>query len=252
MANTAGQWKATWEEMKREFEEQTNLKKPSKKFLGFRKRSGVAAAFGKMDDEYKTIMKAMNKFETVSYKPFHKAVKDAGKEVDSYCRLLDKEVANEVEGTDLKKMLKILKKQAVALIKEAEAVGAELEQSKQPGITFDQKAFDKARTFLVAKLKNGSLFVAKRTRDKDVQAFNAEIEDIAGEIWNGHVHMLNFFSYSTQRKREIAALIRPLEPWAKNGETLPNDASEDDVAEVCRELHTAIKDSAAWVKQVQP
>ena len=114
-------------------------------------------------------------------------------------------------------MLKILKKQAVALVKEGEAAAAEMDKDRNGGMSFDMRAYDKGRTYLASKLKNGSLFVAKRQRDKDTTAFNDEISEVAGSIWNGHVHLIKFYNgHGPLQQRELRDLLMPYKPWTEN------------------------------------
>ena len=141
---SVGKWSEFWQAAKKEFETETNAKKPSKSFLKVRKGTGIDSQAKKVEKAYKEFRKVLgaylgsmalpkkaenkkakkarlNKVKKTE-KAFGKARKKyknsvsrfSGK-VDKYVSLLKTSIKKEKKGSELKRELKLLKKRLKAI-----------------------------------------------------------------------------------------------------------------------------------------
>lgn len=102
-----GKWKAAWEESKREFEQNSDKKKPSKKFLGIRVGSGLEKAAGAADKAYAELAaKPFGAFDektgtpALSDKAFEKDLANFASKVDDFKKAAKKYLV-ELQNADV-------------------------------------------------------------------------------------------------------------------------------------------------------
>lgn len=102
-----GKWKDAWEASKREFEQNSDKKKPSKKFLGVRVGSGLEKAAGAADKAYAELTaKPFGKFDEKTGAPalpdktFEKDLANFTSKVDDFKKAAKKYLA-ELQGADV-------------------------------------------------------------------------------------------------------------------------------------------------------
>jgi hypothetical protein len=250
MAIKLGQWKAEWDRMKKKFESETDRKKPSKTFLGKRLKSGVSSAFGKMDDGYNNFSKAKIPDRPKLVKAFAKTVATAAKEVESYCKILDSAASKETDGSDIQKLIKIMKKDAKACLAQAQGQVAQMSAIKDDG-TYDPKLMRTAKVLkatLHGTLKKSSLWIAQRARDKDVEIFNNDINGITRDVTQNLANLLKVYKDTPAELKELRMCNIPLVAWADKGRKLDKDADEAALIKELKLVQASIKRTSAWLK----
>ena len=141
---SVGKWSEFWQAAKKEFETETNAKKPSKSFLKVRKGTGIDSQAKKVEKAYKEFRKVLGaylgsmalpkkaenkKAKKARLKKVKKTEKAFGKarkkyknsvsrfsgKVDKYVSLLKTSIKKEKKGSELKRELKLLKKRLKAI-----------------------------------------------------------------------------------------------------------------------------------------
>ena len=138
-----GKWSEFWKAAKKDFEQETNAKKPSGTFLKIRKGTGIDSQAKKIDKAYKKMsdaamayraklletaptgekqkkkrLKELKKLEKAFKKAttsFEKKVPAFGAKAAKYVGLLKDRIKKEKKGSALKKELKLLKKRLKAI-----------------------------------------------------------------------------------------------------------------------------------------
>lgn len=248
-----GEWKREWERMKDKFQKETDKKKPSDKFAGVRKKSGVASAFDKMDKTYKALAEAKPADKPKRLDAFVGATRDAAKEVEDYCGTLDRAAAKEAEGTTMKAMIQLLKKDAKACLTQAQGqVELYVTALKADG-QIDAKLVRQVnvlKKLMAGTLKNATLFIAEVAKDKSVDNFRSGILKAARDVSQNFKNLEKHFKeHNADEARKMRGPLVLLEAWADKGRNLEADATEADLMRELKEFHGVIKQSGAWLKQ---
>ena len=247
-----GEWEGEWKNTKKEFEKDTNKKKPAEKFLGiFRKSSGIESALKKLDKSFKGI--DTQKVTPKSVKAFEDALAGFDKTKDAYIKQLEDALSKEKDADSAyAKSLAVLKADLKAISAQAAGQLAVFKKAAESG-KLSREAFDAGMVkLMVGALKNAKLFIKKveteKTPDAMKTAFNKGIQKAARDVTQNLTNIVRKMEKSDKRQGAGEKISSVLEQWGNKGRNIDAKADEKAIKKEIKEFEGAIKDASAWAK----
>jgi hypothetical protein len=252
MPDQAGLCMTEWKAAKKQFENKTDKKKPSKKFLGVRVGNDLEAILKKMDSVYDAAVREHDDAKAMKHlQNYKKLVDKFEKARKDYKTVLQKAAAAEAEKDQLVKEITVLSK-TLSMIEAGARINVITkiqiaEKNLSSGPKADSKE-EKQRQMMIdtakkmvpalqSGIKNGALFAAKVKADPTPATFNEGIQSAARKINQNIANIPKIYKATGDTlgvsTKKAAAIAQVMDAWGAGTRKVKDNA---DAKAVLREL----------------
>ncbi len=260
-----GQWKAEWENAKKEFKVAAKKRPPGDKFMTrYSKSTSVTKAFGELDKAFAPLYGAAPDKRQAVLKNFKAKLKAAEKVGDKYIDHLvavigeekraARSSAEKKKAADLdfhleifSSMIDICLASATSVVEKTEDLWAK-EHRGMAAIVSSKKQY---LANIPTTIKKAARWLTIQQRDPDVKGFNAGITTATRDVYAQVGNLQKLYDRNSQEWKQIYRLIMPIDAWANRDKKLPDGTSPDRVAEELAQVRRNLALIAQWYEKAK-